>query len=213
MTDQEPTHTQNSIFKTDGTSKPCRACTDFKSWMKSGGPTSSKTNILKTQEEKHKESDTNKDNNINFDSKADTSSKEKTSETKQENIASPVLDLAVRDQKTGICPPDSLELGSATWTFLHSVAAYYPENPTDQHKQDALNLINSLPRLYPCAPCAEDLRVDLPNHPPQVQNSKQFSEWMCRLHNRVNVKLGKPEFDCTKVFLRWRYGWEDGSCD
>ena len=41
-------------------------------------------------------------------------------------------------------------------------------------------------RLYPCTPCAEDLAVDLPNHPPQVQNSKQFSEWMCRLHNRNN---------------------------
>ena len=48
--------------------------------------------------------------------------------------------------QAGVCPPDSLELGSATWTFLHSVAAYYPDNPTDQHKQDALNLVNGLPR-------------------------------------------------------------------
>ena len=36
---------------------------------------------------------------------------------------------------------------------------------------------------------------------------------MCEMHNRVNVKLGKPEFDCSKVFQRWRDGWEDGSCD
>ena len=25
--------------------------------------------------------------------------------------------------------------------------------------------------------------------------------------------LGKPEFDCSKVFQRWRDGWADGSCD
>ncbi|GAV98642.1 mitochondrial FAD-linked sulfhydryl oxidase ERV1 [Lentinula edodes] len=24
------------------------------------------------------------------------------------------------------CPPDSEELGHATWTFLHTTAAYYP---------------------------------------------------------------------------------------
>jgi FAD-linked sulfhydryl oxidase len=209
MTDQK----HDPIFKTDGGSKPCRACTDFKSWMHLGGPTATKTATNTPEDKANTDTNNKADKKIVAENKADSSSKEEAKDNKQDNIASPVVDLAARDHKAGVCPPDSLELGSATWTFLHSVAAYYPENPTDQHKQDALNLINSLPRLYPCAPCAEDLSVDLPQHPPQVDNSKQFSEWMCRLHNRVNVKLGKPEFDCSKVFLRWRYGWEDGSCD
>lgn len=57
------------------------------------------------------------------------------------------------------------------------------------------------------------MRTDLTLHPPQVQSAIAFSHWMCEMHNRVNVKLGKPEFDCTKVFERWRDGWPDGSCD
>ena len=84
MTEQESTHPQGSIFKTDGSSKPCRACTDFKTWMKLGGPTSSKTNNSKqSQEEKPKETNNTKNNIVNIDSTADTSSKEKTSETKR----------------------------------------------------------------------------------------------------------------------------------
>ena len=39
------------------------------------------------------------------------------------------VDQALLDQKAGICPPDRSGLGSATWTFLHSVAAYFPARP------------------------------------------------------------------------------------
>ena len=67
--------------------------------------------------------------------------------------------------------------------------------------------------VYPCAPCAEDFRADLRAHPPDVSSSAGFARWMCGAHNRVNVKLGKPEFDCSRVFERWRDGWKDGSCD
>ena len=49
--------------------------------------------------------------------------------------------------------------------------------------------------------------------PPDTSNQHNFSQWMCRLHNEVNVKLGKPEFDCKRVNERWRDGWKDGSCD
>jgi len=189
--------------------KPCRACNDFKSWIQGGGPSGTKSD-----KKGNKSEDTIKVETI-F-TKANTGqTKPSVSVGVVPDLNSDCLDvdLAIRDQKEGICPPDRLELGSATWTFLHSLAAYYPDNPTPQHKQDALNIINGLTRLYPCAPCAEDLRDDIPKNPPQVSNSREFSEWMCRLHNRVNVKLGKPEFDCSKVFLRWKDGWEDGSCD
>lgn len=49
--------------------------------------------------------------------------------------------------------------------------------------------------------------------PPQVESQHSLSQWLCKLHNRVNVKIGKPEFDCSKVNERWRDGWKDGSCD
>lgn len=53
----------------------------------------------------------------------------------------------------------------------------------------------------------------LKKNSPDTSNQENLSQWFCRLHNRVNKKLGKPEFDCSKVSERWRDGWKDGSCD
>lgn len=49
--------------------------------------------------------------------------------------------------------------------------------------------------------------------PPRTESQEALSQWLCKMHNRVNVKIGKPEFDCSKVNERWRDGWSDGSCD
>lgn len=49
--------------------------------------------------------------------------------------------------------------------------------------------------------------------PPRVDSQESLSRWLCDMHNVVNVKLGKPTFDCRKVNERWRDGWLDGSCD
>ena len=48
---------------------------------------------------------------------------------------------------------------------------------------------------------------------PDTSSRHNFSQWMCRLHNDVNKRIGKPVFDCSKVDERWRDGWKDGSCD
>lgn len=48
--------------------------------------------------------------------------------------------------------------------------------------------------------------------PVQVGSRKKLSEWLCRRHNEVNEKLGKEQFDCTKVFERWLDGPPDGRC-
>lgn len=48
--------------------------------------------------------------------------------------------------------------------------------------------------------------------PPKTDSQENLSQWLCDLHNKVNVKLGKSKFDCSKVNERWRDGWIDGSC-
>lgn len=53
----------------------------------------------------------------------------------------------------------------------------------------------------------------LKQEPIVATSSTELSQWLCRLHNKVNVKVGKPEFDCKKVNERWRDGWLDGSCN
>lgn len=95
------------------------------------------------------------------------------------------------------------EVGRATWTFLHTLAAQYPERPTRQQKRDAKELIDILTRMYPCGECARHFREVVTAHPPQVASKHDFSLWMCRVHNVVNRSLGKPSFNCDMVASRW----------
>ncbi|VDL73231.1 unnamed protein product [Nippostrongylus brasiliensis] len=111
------------------------------------------------------------------------------------------------------CPVDKDQLGRSTWDLLHTMTVYYPETPSEEHKKAASSFMDSLSKTYPCDFCAKDLRENLKKDPPKVATRKEFALWMCQLHNKVNKKTGKPEFDCSKVFERWKDGWKDGSCD
>ncbi|KAJ8322802.1 hypothetical protein BDV3_006904 [Batrachochytrium dendrobatidis] len=102
------------------------------------------------------------------------------------------------------CPPDSSELGSSTWTFLHTMAAYYPEIPTPEDKTTMRSFIHGLARFYPCWYCASHLQEHIKSNPPQVDSNKDLSVWFCKVHNEVNERQGKPVFDCSTTFARWR---------
>lgn len=113
------------------------------------------------------------------------------------------------------CPPDVEILGRATWTFLHTTAAYYPEKPSPTQRANMLSLIRALPMLYPCSHCATDFDERVRAHPPDVSGRTALSRWLCERHNEVNEKLGKEKFDCAiqKLDERWKEGPSDGSCD
>ncbi|PIK37628.1 putative FAD-linked sulfhydryl oxidase ALR-like [Apostichopus japonicus] len=122
-------------------------------------------------------------------------------------------DTPVPKEPTKECPLDKDELGRNTWSFLHTTAAYYPDEPSRNQQTDMNQFIHLFSKFYPCDFCAADLRQDLKSHPPDTSSRSNLQQWMCRMHNIVNVKLGKPEFDCSKVEERWKDGWKDGSCD
>lgn len=111
------------------------------------------------------------------------------------------------------CPPDVEQLGRATWTFLHTTAAYYPEKPTPTQRANMLMLLGSLSILYPCGWCAKDFGESMEKTKPDVSGRTGLSRWLCERHNEVNDKLGKKKFDCAKVDERWKDGPSDGSCD
>jgi mitochondrial FAD-linked sulfhydryl oxidase len=108
------------------------------------------------------------------------------------------------------CPPDREFLGQSTWTFLHALAAYYPEHPTDEEKNAVRGLVQALKLLYPCSHCRAQLVVDLEKLPvePALASRKELSLWVCKQHNFVNESLGKKTFPCDIESLdeRWRKG-------
>ncbi|XP_030469256.2 FAD-linked sulfhydryl oxidase ERV1 isoform X4 [Syzygium oleosum] len=79
------------------------------------------------------------------------------------------------------------ELGRATWTFLHTLAA-----------QMAI-----LSRMYPCQECADHFKDILRANPVQAGSHTEFSQWLCHVHNVVNRSLGKSVFPCERVDARW----------
>lgn len=95
------------------------------------------------------------------------------------------------------------EIGRATWLFLHTLAAQYPERPTHRQRKDAAALMDVLTRMYPCGECARHFAAVVAANPPQVASRAQFSRWMCDVHNVVNRSLGKPSFNCDLVAARW----------
>ncbi|XP_030469254.2 FAD-linked sulfhydryl oxidase ERV1 isoform X2 [Syzygium oleosum] len=95
------------------------------------------------------------------------------------------------------------ELGRATWTFLHTLAAQYPDKPTRQQKKDVKELMAILSRMYPCQECADHFKDILRANPVQAGSHTEFSQWLCHVHNVVNRSLGKSVFPCERVDARW----------
>lgn len=95
--------------------------------------------------------------------------------------------------------PRRAELGHATWKFLHTMVARYPDEPTEEDQLALKTFITLLSRLYPCGECAEHFRQLLAKYPPQVSSRNAAAGWLCYAHNIVNKRLKKPDFDCTKI--------------
>jgi hypothetical protein len=67
------------------------------------------------------------------------------------------------------CPLDRDELGRSTWNFLHTMAAYYPDKPSQEEELAAKNLIEALALLYPCKHCAGEFQVTIEESKPRFK--------------------------------------------
>jgi mitochondrial FAD-linked sulfhydryl oxidase len=111
--------------------------------------------------------------------------------------------VATAPQSEKPAPPTAEVIGQSTWTFLHVMAAAYPESPDEKTQRDAFSLLKALGSVYPCKWCRDDWKEQIIEHPPAVGSRHDLEQWMCNRHNHVNAKLGKETFDCAKVHERW----------
>ncbi|XP_046554571.1 FAD-linked sulfhydryl oxidase ALR-like [Haliotis rubra] len=132
-------------------------------------------------------------------------------------MAAPMHDFSQHDQKSK--KPCRTCTDFTTWMKIQgktpkkvSIAFHHNISRSQHQQKEMKDFMHLFSKYYPCDYCAEDLRQNLKTNTPDTSNRHQFSQWLCRLHNDVNRKLGKPEFDCRRVDERWKDGWKDGSC-
>lgn len=92
------------------------------------------------------------------------------------------------------------------------------QEPSPSDREALKSYFHLFARLYPCGECAQEFQALLKEYPPQVsprsveasiysadEGAKQTSSrksaslWLCHVHNLVNARLGKPEFDCLTL--------------
>lgn len=86
--------------------------------------------------------------------------------------------------------------GPMTWTLLHSITLEYPENPTNEDKDNIKNFINYFGKVLPCEKCRINFKLHIEEMPldDNVLNTrKNFIKWMIDIHNSVNKMNGKKE--------------------
>eukprot|EP00038_Savillea_parva_P027618 m.60646 g.60646 ORF g.60646 m.60646 type:complete len:164 (+) comp7966_c0_seq1:71-562(+) len=110
------------------------------------------------------------------------------------------------------CPVNRRELGRASWAYLHTLAAFYPDKPDEAHAKRMHEFMLSYARFYPCGYCADTTSEEMVRNPPRTETRQEFAQWMCEIHNEVNDRLGKPQFDCSKVEERWRKAPPGSGC-
>jgi len=93
--------------------------------------------------------------------------------------------------------------------LLHTTLSRYPTTPSADEREALRSYLYLFARLYPCGECAAHLRLLLQKYPPQTSSRDAAAQWGCYLHNLVNERLGKKQFDCAGVSEVYKCGCAD----
>lgn len=99
------------------------------------------------------------------------------------------------------------EWGSRFWFVMHTVAYYYPHNPSVDDMTSVRHFFESFGRLLPCRSCRNHYRELLRTNPIDeiVQDRMALLRWIHMVHNRVNARLGKPELSWDDYAASFQY--------
>ena len=77
--------------------------------------------------------------------------------------------------------------------------ARFPEKPSEDDSLALKTYIQLFARLYPCGECASHFQKLIAKYPPQVSGRNAAAGWACFVHNNVNERLKKPQFNCNDI--------------
>ena len=93
--------------------------------------------------------------------------------------------------------------GPHYWFFLHTIAMTYPHHPNTITKKKYYEFIQNLPIFLPVEEISGEFSKLIDKYPvtPYLDNRDSLVRWMHFIHNKINVKLEKPEITLNEFFV------------
>lgn len=104
--------------------------------------------------------------------------------------------------------------GPPLWFIMHSVAMNYPEaNPSYVEQRNHYDFYHSLRNVLPCGVCREHYASLIKQYPlnPYLESRDQLVSWVVLIHNKVNLRYGKPEMVVSDANAKYVKLFESGS--
>lgn len=83
--------------------------------------------------------------------------------------------------------------GPGAWTFLHSITFNYPDNPSQQDKNEYSEFFYALANILPCINCQNNFKTNLNNIPIKfyLKSKNRLTKWLFEIHNIINQENKK----------------------
>ncbi len=85
--------------------------------------------------------------------------------------------------------------GPHLWKFMHYYTLSYPEDPTEEDKDNLYNFFNTIQTVLPCEKCRYNFKSHLEKTPLTeeiMSNNVNVVRWLFDIHNEVNKSTNKP---------------------
>ena len=95
--------------------------------------------------------------------------------------------------------------GPHYWFFLHTIAMSYPIHPNAVTKKKYYDFVQNIPLFIPVESMSGEFSKLLDKYPvqPYLDNKESFIRWMWFIHNKINVKLEKPQISLNDFYVNY----------
>jgi hypothetical protein len=101
--------------------------------------------------------------------------------------------------------------GPHCWKFLHFLTLSYPDNPTEQDKNNIKQFIFSLENVLPCEKCRYHFGNNLKNFPITdniISSRYNLINWLRNVHNEVNSRNNKKQYSYDDLLKEYNINSE-----
>jgi len=98
------------------------------------------------------------------------------------------------------------------WADLHFTAMQLPERASPEEREDFVHYVRAMKTLLGCATCREEIRTQLLDPATalasalaRVDGRQSAVEFVRQLHNHVNRRLGRRQYDRAESQRHWEW--------